>query len=349
MGYNDPMRRREFVFLPAMALGASVRPLRADHHVISLNPLIVDFDLSTQQGRYTTVDEFYVRNHFALPQFPQPPTLTIEGEVAKPLRLGMDDLGRLERKQAGAVLECAGDPAKVASLVSDGLWEGWRLADVLSLAGPKKEGAFVHLFGRDGYSRSVTLERAMSDGMLITKMNGRPLVRNHGAPWRALFPGWYGADSVKWLERILLAPAPLPPDGDTYLEVWQGPAGSLERKPLPRVLVNSVITSPSEGAVLRAGKILVKGLAWSGSGKIRDVQASTDDGRHWRMATVEKAESNYDWVQWQADIDIIQRGHLELVSNATDAAGNTQPPSRDPRRVDYYGNNTWGRVRCVVI
>ncbi len=343
------MRRREFVLLPAMAIGATVLPLRADHHIISLHPLIVDFDLSTQQGRYTAVDDFYIRNHFEIPQLHQPPILTIEGEITKPLRLGMEDLGRLPKKQAGAVLECAGDPAKVTSLVSDGFWEGWRLADVLALAGPKKEAAYVHLFGRDGYARSVSVERAMNDGMLTAKLNGHPLVRNHGAPWRALFPGWYGADSVKWLERIVLAPAPLPPDGDTYLEVWQGPAGSLERKPLPRVLVNSVITSPVEGAVLHTGKIPISGLAWSGSGGIRGVQTSSDGGKQWRQAGIESADSDYDWVQWQAELEITQRGPVELVSSATDAAGNSQPPSRDSRRVDYYGNNTWSRVRCVVV
>jgi DMSO/TMAO reductase YedYZ molybdopterin-dependent catalytic subunit len=349
LGYNAHMRRREFMLLPALAIGASALPLRADHHIISLNPLIVDFDLSTQQGRYTAIDAFYIRNHFEVPTSPSPPILSIEGEVQKPLRLAMEDLEGLAKKQGGAVLECAGDPAKVTSLVSDGLWEGWHLGDVLALAGPKKEGAFVRLLGRDGYARSVSIERAMNDGMLVTKMNARPLVRNHGAPWRALFPGWYGADSVKWLDRILLSPAPLPPDGDTYLQVWQGPAGSLERKPLPRVLVNSVITSPTEGAVLHSGKIPMRGLAWSGSGKIRDVQASSDGGKQWRPARFDVGESEYDWVQWQAELEIIERGPVELVSRATDTGGNFQPPSRDSRRVDYYGNNTWSHVRCVVV
>ena len=105
----------------------------------------------------------------------------------------------------------------------------------------------------------------MNDGLLISGLNGRPLVRNHGAPWRALFPGWYGDDSVKWLERISLAPAPLPPVGQTYMEVWQAPSGSIETKPLPRVQVNSVIISPVDGAVLHSGKLQLKGVAWSGA------------------------------------------------------------------------------------
>lgn len=335
--------------LPALALGASAVPLRADHHVLSLNPLIVDFDLSTLEGRYTRVDDFYIRNHFDIPQLPASNFLRIEGDVEKPLLIGMNDLLRLAKKQVGAVLECAGDPATAASLVSDGLWEGWPLGDVLRLARPTKDGAYVHLFGRDGYVRSVPVERAMNDGLLISGLNGRSLVRNHGAPWRVLFPGWYGADSVKWLERILLAPTPLPPVDDTYLQVWQGPAGSLEKKPLPRVLVNSVIVSPADGAVLHPGKLPMRGVAWSGSGKIRDVQASSDGGKTWRSASVESSASQYDWAFWQAEVEITQRGPIELVSKATDAGGNTQPALRDPRRVDAYGNNVWNRVRCVVV
>lgn len=349
MGYNDGMRRREFILLPALALGASARRLCADHHILSLNPLIVNFDLPTLRGRYTEVDDFYIRNHFEIPQVPEPYSLRIEGEVEKPQNLGVDDLRRFSRKQVGAVLECAGDPVRVASLVSDGLWEGWPLGDVISLVGPKKEGLHVHLIGHDGYARSVPTERAMNDGLLISGLNGRPLVRNHGAPWRALFPGWYGNDSVKWLERISLAPTPLPPVGNTYMEVRQTPSGSVETRPLPRVLVNSVIISPADGAVLHRGKVSISGVAWSGSGKIRDVQTSADGGKLWRSASVESSASQYDWAFWHAEFRFTQGGPVVFVSKATDAEGNTQPRLRDPGRVDSYGNNVWNRVRCVVV
>jgi sulfite oxidase len=223
------------------------------------------------------------------------------------------------------------------------------LGDVISLARPKKEGVHVHFFGRDSYARSVPIERAMTDGLLIRGLNSRPLLRNHGAPLRVLFPGWYGADSVKWLERISLAPAPLPPEGYTYMEVWRAPSGSIETKPLPRVLVNSAITTPSDGAILHPGTVQLKGLAWSGSGKIQSVQASLDGGKLWRFATLDSGASAYDWAFWHAEVQVVQRGPIEFVCKATDVRGNTQPPLRDPRRVDSYGNNVWNRVRCVVV
>ena len=349
LGYNGDMRRREFMLLPALALGASPTRLRADHHILSLSPLIVDFDLSTLRSRYTEVEDFYIRNHFQIPPVPQSYSLRIEGEVEAPQNLRMDDLRQFAKKQAGAVLECAGDPVKTVSLVSDGLWEGWCLGDVISLAKPKKDGAHVHLYGRDGYARSVPLERAMADGLLINGLSSRPLLRNHGAPLRALFPGWYGADSVKWLERIAVAPTPLPPEGNTYMEIWRTPSGSIETKPLPRVLVNSVITVPADGAVLHPGKVQLRGVTWSGSGKVRSVETSADGGKTWRSADIESGAGQYDWVFWHTELEIAQKGPMEFVSKATDAAGNTQPPLRDARRVDSYGNNVWNRVRCVVV
>ena len=44
--------------------------------------------------------------------------------------------------------------------------------------------------------------------LLAYEMNGEPLPAEHGFPLRAVVPGWYGMDSVKWLTRIeILAPA----------------------------------------------------------------------------------------------------------------------------------------------
>ena len=204
------MRRREFISLPALALGASPTSLRADHHILSLNPLIVNFDLSTLQGRYTEVDDFYIRNHFQIPAVPQPYSFRIDGKVEKPQDLRIDDLRRFARMRAGAVLECAGDPVKTVSLVSDGRWEGWRLNDVISLAKPKKEGAYVHLLGTT-VMPAVFPSSARQPTDAGARIERPAFARNHGAPLRALFPGWYGTDSVKWLERISLAPEPLPP------------------------------------------------------------------------------------------------------------------------------------------
>ena len=342
------MQRREFVLSTAAALLASAARLRADHHVVSADPLVVAFDLASLQDRYTPVEDFYVRNHFESPEPPASPVLTIEGEVERPQQLQLRDLDLLAETKLGAVLECAGDPLTTTSLVSNGIWQGWPLGDIISRAGRKRTATYVHLFGRDGFSRSVPADRAMDGGLLVTTLNDRPLTRNHGAPWRALFPGWYGMDSVKWLERIVLAATSLPPVGMTYLEVRKEAAGNLQSQPLPPIQIKSVITEPIGGAVLRRGKVEVRGLAWSGCGRVSLVHLSTDGAANWQEANLEDGGSRYDWVRWSVALVLNKAGVVELLAKATDSAGNSQPLLRQPQRVDRYAYNVCDRIRCIV-
>jgi DMSO/TMAO reductase YedYZ molybdopterin-dependent catalytic subunit len=343
------MRRRQFLLSAAGALLVSARKLRADHHVVSADPLVVVFDLASLQGRYTRVEDFYIRNHFQAPANAAPASLRLEGEVAKPQQVSRDQLRGLPVQEIGAVLECAGDPVRAISLVSDGVWRGWRLGDVLSLAHPRSSGTYLHLFGQDGFSRSVPVDRAVSDGWLVTELNGRPLLRNHGAPWRALFPGWYGMDSVKWLERVVVASNPLPPVDNTYLEIRRNASGNLMANSLPPVQVKSVITEPADGAVIPRGKILARGLAWSGSGNIKSVRVSADGGVSWQPAALNTSASRYDWAMWSSSLDLSRAGVVELVAKATDAAGNSQPEERSSNRLDLYAYNVCDRIRCVVV
>lgn len=88
---------------------ASARHAAADHHVVSAGPLQVVSDLSSLEGRYTIMTDFYVRNHFSVPAIPAENSLRVEGEVEKPLRLTSEDLSRIEKRRLGAVLECAGN------------------------------------------------------------------------------------------------------------------------------------------------------------------------------------------------------------------------------------------------
>jgi DMSO/TMAO reductase YedYZ molybdopterin-dependent catalytic subunit len=343
------MRRREFILSTAGALLAGAGRLRADHHVLSADPLVVASDLTSLQGRYTPIDDFYVRNHFDAPDAATAAALSIEGEVERPQRVQMKDLETAAQTEVGAVLECAGDPVTTASLVSDGVWRGWSLSDLVSKAGPKHTGTYVHLFGRDGFSRSVPADRVLETALLATSLNGRPLTRNHGAPWRALFPGWYGMDSVKWLERIVLSPSPLPPVGNTYLQMRTDAAGNLQRQSLPAIQVKSVITEPLSGAVVHRGRIQVRGLAWSGCGKISAVQLSTDGATSWQAASLDIGANRYDWLMWSVSLTLSRSGVVELISKATDSAGNAQPLDREPQRVDRYAYNVCDRVRCVVV
>ena len=99
-------------------------------------------------------------------------------------------------------------------------WTGIGLADVLALAGPLHDASDVGLEGADlcpeatpvqRFGGSIPLDKASrSEVLLAWAMNGEPLAPVHGAPLRVVVPGYIGARSVKWLERIELRSGPWP-------------------------------------------------------------------------------------------------------------------------------------------
>lgn len=321
--------------------------IRADHHVISVDPLQVAIDLGPSASRYTTTEDFYVRNHNEIPE-DQQASILIEGDVAKPQCLQPGDLGKLKTIQLGAVLECAGNPVGASGLISNGLWQGWSLKEILELAGPVAASPFLHLFGRDGYARSVPIERAYSDAMLVTDLNGRRLPKKHGGPWRVLFPGWYGMDSVKWLERMVVSASALPSPGNAYLEARKTATDNPDWKSLPRLQVKSIITFPISKSVVPRGIVQIEGLAWSGEGSVVKVEVSGDGGSQWRSAIL-NPNGRYEWSPWRVSLQMAQTGVVELVCRATDSQGHSQPERRDPVRLDSYANNWYHRVQCIVV
>ncbi len=339
--------RRKFLMLSGGLLSAPLFP--AEHQIISVSPLEMQSNVASLEGRYTALEDFYVRNHHETPPNSARPLLRVEGGVAQPLRLTPADLIPLKRLQLGSVLECAGNPVSPNGLVSNGMWEGWSLKEVLDLAQPSRAAAFLHLFGRDGYARSVPLHRVDSRAMLATRLGGRPLRPNHGAPWRAFFPGWYGMDSVKWLERLVVSAAPLANSENEYMEMRPSALVGIVRSPLPQVQVKSIITSPGGLSVVQRGSSEIRGIAWSGRDSVSRVELSIDGGRNWQDTALSRGTSQYDWVLWRARVELSQPGDTELVCRATDTQGRVQPEQRDSERLDGYSQNWYHRVHVVVV
>jgi DMSO/TMAO reductase YedYZ molybdopterin-dependent catalytic subunit len=340
MPWADPavLSRRKFL---AACAGAVLPGAATD-------PLILESDPALLKGRYTAPADFYVRNHHDIPRPPVRAVVRVEGDVAKPVQLTLADLSRLERREVGAVLECAGNAVSRSGLVSSGIWNGWSMKEVLALARPTGGAAFLHLFGRDGYARSVPMDRVDAGAMLATDLGAGRLDPVHGAPWRALFPGWYGMDSVKWLERVVVARAPLADNDKEYVEMRPAESVGVVRRPLPGILVKSVILSPREAGTVERGRVEIRGLAWCGDGAIAKVEVSIDQGTHWQEAELSRG-GRYEWVLWRATMELNAPGAAEIVCRAADTRGRVQPEQRDPERLDGYGQNWYHRVRVLVV
>jgi DMSO/TMAO reductase YedYZ molybdopterin-dependent catalytic subunit len=189
--------------------------------------------------------------------------------------------------------------------------------------------------------------------LIAFKLNGLTLPTRNGFPARALFPGWYGMDSVKWLRRIVVLRAD---DRQTifqqsgmnrvYNRVVRA-GGDLNTIRLSSVQVKSAVAWPGDGIKLPGGRHTVWGFAWSGNGAVRDVKVSVDGSRSWRTAKVESRPSEYAWLRWSYTWEA-QPGDYILMSRASDEHGNEQPLQRDPARKDEYELNWCVPLHCSV-
>jgi DMSO/TMAO reductase YedYZ molybdopterin-dependent catalytic subunit len=301
----------------------------------------------------TPVPHFFVRNHMHEPSELDAHDwrLTVGGEVEKPLTLSLSELSKIETHSVVNTLECAGNGRNLhrpqvpgiqwgKGAVSTARFSGPRLRDVLQRAGVKPTGKHVMFRGLDEvpgkvppFIRSIPIEKALdADTLIATHMNGSPLTRHHGFPARTLVPGWIGAASCKWLTEIKLLDAEFVGNfmspGYRFPNQPAKPGDAVKPEdthPLTALNVKSVISGPSEGASLKAGKIAVHGAAWAGEGDITKVEISTDGGASWSPAKLGHDQAHYAWRLWSYDWKAGQSGDYTIQSRATDSLGRTQP------------------------
>jgi sulfane dehydrogenase subunit SoxC len=213
----------------------------------------------------------------------------------------------------------------------------------------KKNGRFILAEGADGsaLTRTIPIEFALDDVMVVYGQNGEMLRPENGYPLRLVVPGVQGVSNVKWLRRLEVGDKPWNAREETLHYVDLMPDG-IFRQYSGVQEVKSVITSPSGGQkLLDKGFYEITGLAWSGRGKIRRVDVSTDGGRSWRTARLQepvltKALTRFriDW-NWDGSPAFLQ-------SRAVDETGHVQPTFAQLRAVrgrnSIYHNNaifTW--------
>ncbi len=307
----------------------------------------------------TPVESFFIRSHGNTPAINGDSyRLSVEGLVETPLTLSLAELSRFEQYAITATLTCAGNrrsehsrikPVKGVQwregAIGNAKWRGARLSDFLKKAGLRESAKHVWFEGLDqvedggktfSFGGSIPLEKALLDrdsvpgALLATTMNDQPLTADHGFPVRMVVPGYIGARSVKWLNKIVVSDRPSPNHfiADVYKLVDEGnPLEVAETAPIYRFPLNSAICTPTAGAALKAGRVDVAGYALPPGVpgvSIRKVEVSADHGRSWTEAKLSEPPSEFCWQLWSAEISV-NSATEELIVRAIDSRGEVQP------------------------
>ena len=240
-------------------------------------------------------------------------TLNLTGRVKNPLVLTRDALKQRPFHEAAVTLECIENPVG-GDTISNAIWRGVSLRDLLVEAGVDPQAKKVVFKAAEGYTDSIPLTRAMAgDVLLAYQMNGVDLPREHGYPLRAVVPGIYGMKNVKWIMEIEVTES-------DYLGYWQQRGWSDEAV----VGIMSRIDDPGAYQELTGLKQIIRGIAFAGSAGIRQVEVSTDGGRTWSPAELDPPLSPHTWVFWRFDWQVPPPGVYRIVVRATDRSGRLQ-------------------------
>ncbi|MBP5976226.1 molybdopterin-dependent oxidoreductase [Brasilonema sp. CT11] len=331
-----------------------------------------------RQAFITPESGFFVRNHGSIPEVDLVNyRLSVTGNVQQSLNFSLDELrAAFPKRTITATLHCAGnrrdelmkvapipdEEAWGASAISNAVWGGVWLTEVLHKAGVEPDAQHVAFSGLDDVEKegrkfhfggSIPIAKALNSEVLLAyEMNGEPLTLMHGFPLRVVVPGYIGARSVKWLSKITLQSAP----SDNYFQTQayklfppdvQAETADWEQAPmLEELFVNAVICQPADKAILSTNLILVEGYAIAGGNRhIERVELSLDLGTTWVQVQLLEKPQPGTWQFWQHQLEL-QSDTTELIVRAWDSQGNTQPQNLEQVwNFKGYMNNAWHRVR----
>lgn len=295
-------------------------------------------------GTITPSDLHFEVHHAGVPVIdPARHTLLIHGLVARATVFSLDDLKRFPQVTRTHFIECAGNgvrawggstfgspdpgltPQEVAGMMSNSEWTGVPLRVLLEEAGATPEATWFLAEGGDAclMARSIPIEKATDDALVVWAQNGEPLRPEQGFPIRLLLPGWEGNTNVKWVRRLELGTR-------AWMTRWETAtytdplANGTARQFTFEMDAKSIITSPAHPETLTRGWRPITGLAWSGRGSITRVEVSTDSGSIWQDAVLQdpvltKAHVRFTHMwEWSGAETIV-------LSRATDSTGYVQP------------------------
>ena len=300
------------------------------------SPISSRTPLQDLHGSITPSDLHFERHHAGVPVIdPGAYKLLIHGIVDRPTAFSLDDLKRFPSTSRTCFLECSGNfgrqsgerttAQELCGLTSQSEWTGVRLLTLFREVGVRRQATWFLAEGQDAalMTRSIPIAEALEEGLIAYAQNGEALRPEQGYPARLFLPGMEGNASVKWLHRIELADKPFMTREET--SKYTDPLADGTSRQFSLVIdARSVITSPSYPQVVQPGWIEMRGIAWSGRGRIQRVEISTDAGRSWSAAELQapvlsKAHTRFRFL-WRWD-----GSPTEIVSRAVDETGYVQP------------------------
>jgi DMSO/TMAO reductase YedYZ molybdopterin-dependent catalytic subunit len=310
------------------------------------------------KGVFTPNDQHYVSWHWA--NFPGDIAvdsfrLTVRGQVNRTLSLSLNDiLQGLPRFDIAAVNQCAGasriyaEPRVAGAQwangsMSNAVWTGVRLKDVLDRAGVKPGAIQVRFGGLDEpviqgapkFLKSLTIDHARNGEVMIAfGMNGEQLPLLNGFPLRLVVPGWCGVYWVKMLNDIEVLDQPdtnywtatgyRVPD-TPHNTVKPGETG-FKMVPVTRNVPRSFITNIRNGDSVPAGvPASARGIAFGGDCGVARVDLSIDGGTSWQPTRLGADQGTYGFRQWQAQFTLPAPGARTLMVRCTNARNEAQP------------------------
>jgi DMSO/TMAO reductase YedYZ molybdopterin-dependent catalytic subunit len=239
---------------------------------------------------------------------------SINGMVDNPRTYGFEEIAALRSVDQETTLSCISNPVG-GRLMSNAMWRGVPLRDLLEDAKPQDGVVEVVLRGADGYTDTFAFEKAMDPTTLVAyEMNGEPLPDRHGYPARIIVPGLYGEKNVKWVTGLELVDY----DAKGFYET-QGWGPNFVQP------TRSRFDAPDFTRPFPVGEaVALSGIAYAGDRGVEGVEVSTDGGGSWQEAELAYRGNRLSWSLWGYDWTPEEPGEYALIVRATDGTGELQ-------------------------
>jgi sulfane dehydrogenase subunit SoxC len=302
-------------------------------------------------GNLTPSGLHFERHHAGIPTIdPAKHMLFVHGLVNTAKKFSLADLKRFPSVTRKHFIECSGNGLTewnkptlktvqgTHGLLSTSEWTGVQFSTIARELGIKDTAGWVLAEGADAavMTRSIPLEKMLKDALVVYGQNGEALRPEQGYPLRLLLPGYEGNTHIKWLRRMEVSDKPFMTREETskYTDLLGNGKARIFSLDMD---AKSVITFPSGDMKLPGpGFYNIHGFAWTGRGRVQQVDVSVDGGITWHPARIESVPEpmstvrfSLPWV-WDGKACVLQ-------SRCTDETGYVQPTRK--QLVDIRGSN----------